>query len=153
MSNVENDVQGMDEDQVLAYTQGKRRKIVEGVMKDNKIPQDRLEATLLIQALDGMDRAALTSKRIKADEKAADAMAGSAAVVANLLTSMGKSKPADDIIDMPAREVPLLGEDIPPPSLVPGETEVAPKQMDFDSFTASFGQSNSNPSEPSELSS
>lgn len=136
----------MSEDQVLAYTQGKRKFIVDEIMKDNKVPQDKGEATLLIQALDGLDRAALTQKRIKADEQAAAGMAGAAGLVAKLLTQAGSRKNID-VLDVDAREVvvPELGNEVPAPSLVPGETEVAPKQMDYDSFTASF-QNSSNPS-------
>jgi len=142
-----NSFEAMSEDQVLAYTQSKRRAIVEEITKEGAIPKDRSEATLLIQALDGMDRSALTQKRIKADEKASDAMAGSAAIVAKLLNSIGSTRPADTV-DVVARETPTLGDDIPDPVLVPGETTINPPQLDYDTFMSGF-QSISNPSSES----
>lgn len=136
----------LTEDQVLAYTQGKRKFIVDTLLKDNKIPGDRAELTLLVQSLDGMDRAALTNKRIKADEKASEATAGSAAAIAKLLTELGgrqKNFHNDDVTDLTPREAPVLGSHIPDPVLVPGETDVSSPQLDFESFTARF-QSRSN---------
>jgi hypothetical protein len=134
----------MSEDQVLAYTQSKRRHIVEKLTIDGKVPDEKTEVSLLISALDGMDRAALTNKRIKADEKASQGIAGAASVIAKLLTqvnSKGKSTDLEIISGAPL----TLGTDIPAPDLVPGEIEITPGQMDFDSFTASF-QNATNPS-------
>lgn len=133
----------MTEDQVLAYTLSKRKKIVDELTRENKIPEDKTEVSLLVSALDGMDRAALSQKRLKADEKASQGMAGAAAAIAKLLTqvnSRGSNQP-----DIDTGEPKVLGPDIPDPQLVPGETEINPGQMDFDSFTASF-QNGVNPS-------
>jgi hypothetical protein len=133
----------MNEDQVLAYTQSKRRKIVDKLTDAGKIPDDKTEASLLISALDGMDRAALTQKRIKSDEKSAQGMAGAASVIAKLLTQVGSNNKSNHISD--DITPPTIGKEVPDPQLVPGEAEFTPGQMDFDTFTATF-QNTSNPS-------
>ncbi len=143
--SADNVEQTLTEDQVLAYTQNKRKTIVDVLMENNRIPADRGEMALLVQALDGLDRAALGSKRIKADEKASEVTAGSAAAIARLLTELGSRNKhsVDDITDAVPREAPVLGNHIPDPVLVPGEIDVAGPQLDYESFTASF-QSKSN---------
>jgi hypothetical protein len=134
----------MSEDQVLAYTQGKRRVIIDKLTEAGKVPDEKTEVSLLVSALDGMDRAALTQKRIKADEKSAQGMAGAANIIAKLLTQVNSKGKNTDLEN--SSSAPLtLGDEIPAPNLVPGETEITPGQMDFDSFTASF-QNESNAS-------
>lgn len=133
----------MNEDQVLAYTQGKRRNIVDKLTNAGKVPDDKTEVSLLISALDGMDRAALTQKRIKSDEKAAQGISGAAAVIAKLLIQVGSNNSTHQISD--SITPPAIGKEIPDPLLVPGEAEINPGQLDFDTFTATF-QNRSNPS-------
>jgi hypothetical protein len=133
----------MNEDQVLAYTQSKRRKIVDKLTDAGKVPDDKTEVSLLISALDGMDRAALTQKRIKSDEKTAQGVTGAAAVIAKLLMQVGSNSNPNQISDNVAP--PVIGKEVPDPELVPGEAELKPGQLDFDTFTATY-QNGSNPS-------
>lgn len=150
MSDLTDSNPGLSEDQVLAYTQSKRKAIVQELTQKGAVPDDNSSRNMLLQALDGMDRAALTSKRIKAEEKSGAAMAGAAGMVAQLLTKVtGKSLANLDLEDAVERAAPALGADVPPPQLVPGETEVNPAQLDYDSFIAARGgpvQSSDQPS-------
>lgn len=140
--------ESLSEDQVLAYTQHKRKAIVQELTKTGAVPEDNSSRNMLLQALDGMDRAALTSKRIKSEEKNGG-MAGAASLVAALLTQVTGKKLTSDIID-PNRPTPLLGQDVPPPQLVPGETEINPRQLDYDTFMATrTPQSSDQPSSAS----
>jgi hypothetical protein len=126
---------GMNEDEVLAYTQNLRVRIIKEVTKGGVVPDDRSAQSLLMNQLDSLERTALTSKRIKADEAAAETGAGAAALIAKLLSQAGSGRREEtDIIE--ARVVPVLGSDVPEPVLVPGETEIAPGQLDYDSFMA-----------------
>ena len=109
--------------------------------KGKAFPQDKGEQILLMQALDGMDRAALTNKRIKSDEKTQNDVAGAASMIAQMLSQMGgmvqMPKVNDDnVVDV---EPKMLTEEIPEPVLVPGETEINSPQLDYNSFVTSMG--------------
>lgn len=137
----EEKIEAMSDDQILAYTQHKRKTIVQDLMKNNKVPTDRSEQSLLVAALDGMDRAALGNKRIKADEKTAHGVAGAASIVANLLNQIsGMSKQPGMVIENV--EPPLLGKEIPDPILVPGELETNCPQLDYHSFMSQNNPTN-----------
>lgn len=145
--------ESLSEDQVLAYTQTKRKAIVQELTKSGAVPEDNSSRNMLLQALDGMDRAALTSKRIKAEEKGNSALAGAAGIVAAMLNQVSGKRlvSMEDPVDVESRPAPALGMDVPPPQLVPGETEINPGQLDFDTFVASRGaaQSSDQSSPPS----
>lgn len=131
--------QVMTDDEALAFTQNARKKIVKELMKSKVIPEDKGEQIMLMQALDGMDRASLGNKRIKADEKASDNLGDSAALIAQMLTQMSgnlKLMKTEDIIDVDFKDAaaPALPDHIPDPVLVPGETSIGAPQLDYDSF-------------------
>jgi len=129
--------EAMTDDQVLVYTQHTRKQIVQTLMKNNQVPTDRSEQSLLVAALDGMDRAALGNKRIKADEKTAQGISGAASVVANLLNQIGSMTKQSLVIDnLVPVEPPLLGREIPDPVLVPGELDTNCPQLDYASFVS-----------------
>lgn len=135
----------MTEDQVLAYTQNKRIVIVDKLTENGKIPDDKIQASLLTSSLDGLDRSALTRKRISADEKSSQDTAGAAALIARLLMQQGSNRNNVNDSNIIDTVVPELGHEIPSPELVPGETDINPLQMNFETFTSGF-QNVSNPS-------
>ena len=125
MSN-ENDhiVNGtLDEDQIMIYTHSIRKKIVSGMTGNGTVPKDTKEIQALAGVLNDMDRAAISVKKIKSDEKVADAtVGGGAALVAKLLTQLNPSAfRSDKFIDIIP---PELGGEIPRPELKPGETDL-----------------------------
>lgn len=139
MDEQQNDV--MTDEQVLAYTQHKRKFIVSKLIANNQLPGDKDEKVMLLQALDGMDRAALGNKRIKADEKTANGMAGAAGIIAQMLTQIG-TLTRDNISPLEILErveAPSLSNEIPEPILVPGELETNASQLDYDSFMSRAG--------------
>lgn len=134
MADNEQIPEAMTDEQVLAYTQHKRKFIVGKLLNNNQLPTDKSDISMLMGALDGMDRAALGNKRIKADEKANSAIAGAAGMIAGILTRI-KSQTGVDL-EM-AQEVapPLLpASEVPDPVLVPGEIETNATQMNYDAF-------------------
>jgi hypothetical protein len=131
----------MPEDEVLDYTQRVRRTVVTELTKGG-IPGDNNDRALLVQALDGLDRQAMGVKRIKADEKSASGLSEASALVAQLLREAGRSRQNHDVIDVVVREAPTLGADVPRPQLVPGELDIAPRQMNYDEFAAGRPQPN-----------
>ena len=130
------------DDEVLQFTQSKRMEIVNKLTAKGIPTDSNDDMGNLLKTLDGMDRVALGRKRIKADEGIAGAnQAAAAAVIATLLqkANSGGAKPfqSDTLVD---REIPVLGNDIPAPVLVDGETETAPSQMSYDGFMAKYQQ-------------
>jgi len=126
----------MDDDQALNYTQGVRKKLIEATFVNNKIPDDKGHQIILLQALDGMDRAALGNKRIKTDAASNDVLAESSSLIAQMLNTIGSKltkRDESEIVDVDFKP-PVLGPSIPEPELVPGETEIGAKQLDYDSF-------------------
>lgn len=128
------------DDQVLDFTQTKRREIVDKLTASGIPVTDNEQMSTLLKTLDGMDRVALGKKRIKADENIAGAnQAAAAAVVAHLLQKAGNAGIAPfqsaTLVD---RVPPTLGADIPRPVLVEGEMDVVTPQLSYDTFIEQF---------------
>jgi hypothetical protein len=125
-----------NEDAVLTYTQKQRQKIVERLMK---LEHDKLEGsdkTMLLMALDGMDRSALGRKRLKSDENISASQAAVAGLIAKVLATPGALQAGMMIDGITTRPVPQLPADIPEPDLVPGELDSGAPQMSYDTFMA-----------------
>jgi hypothetical protein len=124
----------LDDDQVLDYTQRMRRSIVAELTKSGVVPSGNADRNMLMNALDGLDRAAINNKRIKVDSAAVENDALAASIIAKLLNQVQMPKRNDDdVIDIRGVDMSLPSS-IPEPSLVPYETEVNPQQLDYDSF-------------------
>lgn len=133
----------MSDDEVLAYTRGIRIKVVQDVMADGKAPTETGDRILLSDMLKGLESGALASKKIASDEKQ---NSNTAAVVAELLRNIDKNTAFTapngatyngEIVDVTARMVPLSIPDIP---ALPGEMDVAPPQMDYNTFVRLQGK-------------
>lgn len=124
----------LDDDQVLDYTQRMRRSIVAELTKSGVVPSENADRNMLMNALDGLDRAAINNKRIKVDSAAVENDALAASIIAKLLNQVQMPKRNDDdVIDVHGVDKSLPSS-IPEPLLVPYETEVNPQQLDYDSF-------------------
>jgi len=124
------------EDDVLLYTRGKRVELATHLTKDGA-PKDKDEQQVLLATLDGLDRSALSSKRIKVEEQATKNMTGQAAMIAAVLASV------DPRTTMRFRterdpETVALPSSIPHPAVVEGELEDNPGNLDYDTFMKQF---------------
>lgn len=121
------------DDDDIQYVQTKRKKIVEDIIKDGKLPDDPKMIAIALHALDGIDRSALSRKKIKTDEKTGAGLANAAATIANLLQQVNASnfKNPDGV----RTSAPTLGADVPAPTLVPGETEIGTFPVSTATFT------------------
>lgn len=119
------------EDELLSYTREKRKALVEK-LTDGGVPTDTKDQSILLAALDGLDRSALTRMRIRTDEKANTDNANAAAIIAKTLMSIRSN--SGFLSHTTDREIPVLSNDIPHPELVPGEIEINPVQEDYDAF-------------------
>lgn len=132
----------MTEDGVIALVEGVRLHGVKTIMEGG-YPKDKEERDHLKELLNGLDKSALTRKRIKADEGAAGALANGANLVAELLTKMSGRRHTQDISDAVEVQPPVLGDEVPPPVLVPGEIDTSPEVLNYDSFMARHSNSSS----------
>ena len=129
----------MSDDQVLAYGQNVRINVVRHLTsnKPGGLPGDKEERDALFKALDGLDKVALTRKRIAADQDTANGMSHAVSLVAHILRQSKSSYNTIDASEIEStRPTPTLGHDVPPPVLVPGETEIHAPQLDYDSFVS-----------------
>lgn len=131
-----------EEERALAYTQGKRKALVEQLLPDSSKPSDPKDTQLALQALSDMDRVSLGKMRLHIEEKAIHDNAAQRDLIAKVLDAGGnrirqRFKEGDvlDAEDIAAqRPVPSLGTEVPPPVLVEGETSVGSSVESLDQF-------------------
>lgn len=110
-----------DEDTILAQTHAVRKQVVGLLFKDGQLPVEPDDRKLLMSTLKDMDASALGRKRIKVDEKANNNQEAAAGLIAQLLQQAQGTRPYQAAIPV-ERDIPMLGDDIPVPTLVEGET-------------------------------
>jgi len=118
----------------LDYTRKIRRKIIDEQM-DAKSVEAR-DYKLVLAALDGLDRQALTKMRIKSDEGMSNAKAQAAAALAELFMNPNLKK-AGEVLDLgqdSPRIIPELPLDLPVPSVVDGELDSGGAAENYNSF-------------------
>lgn len=83
----------LSDDDALGYTQRYRRRVVEKIAPDGNVPECEKKQSVLLMALDGMDRAALAKKRMDNDNKVGQAQVQAAAILADVLSRAGNRNP------------------------------------------------------------
>lgn len=125
----------MTDDEVLQFTQHKRKELVD-TLCEKGVPTDPKEQQVLLAALGDMDRTALTKKRLNSDNNNAAADREAQLAIAAIYQRVGNRSPfevdANAPIEGVAIEVPeKLVEKL---ELVPGETEIGVKEMTYSQF-------------------
>ena len=120
-----------DEDNDLDYTKEIRKTLVRHLTKDSKMPEETKQQKILLQALDGIDRAALSKLKIKSDE-GASTTANAALIIAALFndprtTAYGK-------VSNSTREPPEFDVNIKPTTLVEGELDLIGGNDSYEAF-------------------
>jgi len=122
------------EDEVLNFTQLKREAVVDHLSKD-KIPDDPKMLGALLAALDGMDRAALTKKKIQADSQIGDKLGLAGAAITQLFTTMReKTKNRQTTnADAPVNTAPTtIPSSIEKPVIKEGELGTVHENLSYD---------------------
>lgn len=136
------DAASMTEDQILQLTQRARVGFIRGIMETAKtasgLPDCTEQRDALFKNLDALEKVALTKKKITADKEDAAGVSNAVAMFSQLLRQ-SKSH-YGELPQLPDREPPKLGDHIPDPVLVEGETEIDAAQMDYDSFVSASGR-------------
>lgn len=120
------------EDKDLDYTRDIRKRLADSLTRKG-MPSDIKEQSILLQTLDGIDRAALGKLRIKSDEGVSSAQMAAASILATLFNdprTKGIGKNNDLIGDIPTFDVT-----IEPPLLIEGELDTSPPIQTFESFS------------------
>lgn len=124
------------EEEVLQYTQDKRKKIVESIMIQG-VPSDKGEKAILLQALADMDRPALVKMRIKSEDKNASGNAAAALAIANLMSKVSLKSVKNTI---PSSNAPILEtEKLPEFGYVEGETLIGTQSGSYNEFVDKMG--------------
>lgn len=120
------------DDELLAGTQAVRLRLIDDLTSQgDKMPSDPKDRIALLQTLDGVDRQVLVKKKIKAEEKTADAaQKAAAAVVTAVFQRLGNGDPfaVEGRTGAPPREPGNLIEDV---EIVPGELEMGLSLADY----------------------
>lgn len=132
------DAGSMSDDQILAITQRTRVAIVNKLVNKTPggLPDDKEDRDALFKAMEGLDKVALVRKRIAADVEQASGVSQAVGLVAALLRQAKTNYNTVDVDDATVLEAPTLGDEVPPPELVPGETEIHAGQLNYESFVA-----------------
>ena len=130
-------IEQMDGDEVLAYSQYMRRKLVTDLTKNNKPLDDPKVMNVVLSALSGLDKQVLTLKKIASDEGLGDNMLAAAAIIAEVFNDSRTAQ----FNHVPLKDQQAIQDAIVTldPSTVPTKTvagELAPVGAieNFDSF-------------------
>lgn len=122
----------MSDDDILRHTQRVRKAFVDELTGDG-IPQDFKDRTLLLSALNDMDRTAIGNKRIGAAEQQAEADRLAAMAIGKLTQHFGQNNPYErDVIDVDPEDINHI--ELPEVELVPGETDIGLSDMTYEEF-------------------
>ena len=124
------DVKTTDESE-LEYSKKKRKEIIEGIFSSG-VPKDTKDQSIVLQALDGLDRITLTKMRIKSDEGVSTSQAAAASLLVHLLNSKGIKTIGKT--EEPVGEIPVLDETLPTVEIVPGELDSSVVKDNYSNF-------------------
>lgn len=131
----------LDVDTVMQTTQALRLRIINNLTQNaTGMPLDTKQEATLLKAIDGMDKAVATKRRLGIEEQAAKTGEEEARNTASILRELkGKMFAQANVVD-PNRPAPALGSEVPEPILKPGETEIGTANMNYETFTKGAGQ-------------
>lgn len=121
-----------DEDSDLDYTKEMRKKLVSHVTGGgNKMPEETKQQMVLLQALDGIDRAALSKLKIKSEEGATTSQ--NAALLLAAIFNDPRTKNVG-LVENTNREPPVFDINIKPTVLVEGELDLISGSDSYEAF-------------------
>lgn len=143
IAKVESVAEKMSNENVLDYTRQVRMQIVNTLIGDGNIPTEKEDKSLLISALDGLDRSALGQMRIQSDSDNANKLAEATNAINHLLTTVSRDIYTTDVLVV--RELPEIPNEtlvLVESNLVEGELDTSYKEETVDEFKARYDQEN-----------
>ena len=132
----------LTDDDILAFTQRKRKELVNHITSEG-MPSDPKDRATLLQALSDMDTTAVNNKKLGAQQKTAEADRVASMAIERFFDSMGNRNPFKgnaEGID-PATVVRSVDENqLPSPDAAPGETDTGISNENYESFMGRFDQ-------------
>lgn len=129
------DIDYLDMDQVLAFTQKRRVKVINAISKNLSNIEDPAMYSALFKGLGDMDKAVVQRKRVGIEEEAAKTADEAARDHAQLLRAITANAMSVPIGESGRREAPKLPKgELPPVELVPGETDQGRHEMTYEGF-------------------
>lgn len=126
------------DDEVLNYSQRVRRGFVDNIL-ENGYPEDIKTQSMMLSALDSMDRAALTKKRLNSDDANAEADRQAAVLISKVAAQLGGRDPF--AVEQPVERVLEVDDtELPAVSLAPGETEIGLSNLTYEDFSKQYGK-------------
>ena len=121
-----------DEDSDLDFTKGMRKTLVNHLTKSGSaMPEETKQQMVLLQALDGIDRAALAKLKIKSDEGASTAQNAALSLAAIFNDPRTKTV---GLIENSNRQPPEFDASIMPTVLVDGELDLVSGSDSYEAF-------------------
>lgn len=122
----------IDTQESLAYTLDLRKRLIGDMLSEEGIPpKDTKDRAIFLQALDGIDRQALTVKRMSVDKGIGDKQAEAAAMMAALFADPRALRQPTEGGRL---DVPELPEEIVPTRVIPGELSYDHGTDTYDKF-------------------
>lgn len=123
----------LDSARVMEYTQQTRLNLIKDLTKNATQPEDPKSQKVLLEALNGMDKAVVTIERIKLEEKAIDLQAAAASLIAAVIRTPGIKNifTNDTLVE---REIPSLPNNLDAIVTVAGETSNMPMNESYAEF-------------------
>lgn len=120
-------------DQDLEYARSKRKQII-NALTEKGIPKEESTISILLGALSDMDRVSLGRKKIKADSDVAANNKQAADLIASIFNMPNSKKIGNTEDDGTVGTIPKVADLLPKVDIIPGEMDVNPSQLDYESF-------------------
>lgn len=119
---------------LINFTVKTREDIVNKLLLEGKLPEDKSDKVMLMAALDGIDRNVLARAKIKADTKVADSNAQATSLIAAVLGAVSTKNVK--VLDS-NHSIPVLTIDVET-VFVDGEKDTGTQHETFDNFMLKF---------------
>ena len=123
-------------DQDLEFSRSKRISVINHLTAKG-VPDDDNRISLLLGALNDMDRTSLGKKRIKVDSDTNASNKQAADLIASIFNKPDSKKLGMAALDGTLGKIPDQNIPLPNVEVLPGEMAVNPPQLDYDTFMGS----------------
>lgn len=125
-------------DQDLEFVRNKRVKVINHLTKKG-VPEDTESISLLLGALNDMDRTSIGKKRIKVESSAVAVNKQAADLIANIYGRPGSKTIGLEVLEDITGTIPNVDGMLPDVTLLEGEMAVGASQLDYDAFMRRVG--------------
>lgn len=125
-------------DNDLEYVRRKRVEVIEK-LTEKGIPDDNESVSLLLGALNDMDRTSIGKKRIKVEADSIAINKQASELIASIYSQPNSKRIGFEDIDVVAVDIPSVEGKLPTVELLPGEMAVGAVQVDYDGFMKRVG--------------